>query len=72
MARSRNSEGWYVSRRGSPGLAFTTENGLEPPPEVTSLFQELEALPSSTPIRQGMHEVCLGFCYDPVGDLVLD
>jgi hypothetical protein len=70
--RSWNAEGWYVARSGSPGLAFTTENGLKPPPEVTSLFYEIEALPSSAPIRQGIRDVCLGFCYDPVGGLVPD
>ena len=70
--RSWNSEGWYVSRRESPGLAFTTENGLKPPLVVTSLFYEIEALPSSAPIRQGIRDVCLGFCYDPVGGLGLD
>ena len=43
--RSWNAEGWYVALRDSSLLAFTSEYGTTPPPEVRDVLQQIEELP---------------------------
>jgi hypothetical protein len=66
--RSWQAEGWYV-RAGRSILAFTSENGLQPPTDVVELFGEIEKLPTDAPYENLERDVCLGFCYDPVAAL---
>lgn len=66
--RRRNAEGWYIQTEQRV-LAFTSENGTEPPPQLIGLFRDLE---SGTPREERlevMKDVCLGFCYDPLAGL---
>jgi hypothetical protein len=66
-----NAEGWYVTTsRGV--LAFTTENGQQPPPELLAAFSELRSLPRQPSEMDGtfvLADECLGFCYDPYAGL---
>jgi hypothetical protein len=66
---SWRAEGWYVLLRESRVLAFTTEDGTDPPGEVAALLREIERLPAAfeTPYAGG--DICLGFCYDPLAAL---
>ncbi len=63
--RAWNAEGWYVlSGRGFK--AYTTENGIAPPPGIVALFRDLVALPLEPGWAWEYRDVCLGFCYDPM------
>jgi hypothetical protein len=70
--RKWNAEGWYVLR-GFPDdavLAFSSENGIEPPQGAIDLLQEIKASASAENwTRGGLRDVCLGFCYDPTAGL---
>jgi hypothetical protein len=70
--RARNAEGWYAKSQSSGFHAYTTESGTKPPPEVVSLFHDLEATPKSPETQSDdINDVCLGFCYDPLSGLGL-
>ena len=66
--RSWNVEGWYVAVSGLPLLAFTSEDGTNPPREIRDMFAQIEKL-AGTNDQSGIQDVCLGFCYDPVAGL---
>ncbi len=68
--QSWNAEGWYValSGRDSRLLAFTTESGTSPPPEIKDLLDQIEGLPGAQQSFE-IQDVCMGFCYDPVAGL---
>lgn len=66
---SWDAEGWFVVLKDSKLLAFTSEYGTAPPPEVTALFHEIEQLPASSEKQFDVSDVCLGFCYDPLAAL---
>lgn len=61
--RSWNAEGWYVD--GKQVLAFTTENHRQPPPELVTIFEQLERLPTVQRSHGEIRDICFGFCYDP-------
>jgi len=63
-----NAEGWYVVLKNSRLLAFTSEDGTAPPPEITHMFHDIETLPVSEERPSTVRDVCLGFCCDPLGD----
>ncbi len=68
--RNRTAEGWYIRTRLNV-LAFTMENGMEPPKGALDLFRDLESV---APVEKNvgrLKDVCLGFCYDPVAGLGL-
>ena len=67
--RSWNAEGWYVVTHDSRTLAFTTEYRSVPPEEIPDIFHEIEALPAGTVKSWPVHDICLGFCYDPLAAL---
>jgi hypothetical protein len=67
--RSWNAEGWYVNSSRSGVLAFTTENGMQSPPEVVDLFHKTEAQASGLLYVTYTRDICLGFCYDPLAGL---
>jgi hypothetical protein len=67
--RAWNGEGWYILVGSQRVLAFTSENGVRPPPEVVDLFHLWETV---EPIRRWntqVADVCLGFCYGPLAGL---
>jgi hypothetical protein len=66
--RSWNAEGWYATLNDSPLLAFTSEYGTNPPPEIRNMFEQIEKLPG-TQRSIVVQDVCLGFCYDPIAGL---
>jgi hypothetical protein len=45
---------------------------LQPPAEIVALFYELDKLPESSERQFVSHDVCLGFCYDPIAALGFD
>jgi hypothetical protein len=67
--RSWNADGWYVVLRDRRLLAFTTENRLSAPSEVTDLLHRIEDLPTQESTQGLIRDVCLGFCYGPVAAL---
>jgi hypothetical protein len=67
--RERNAEGWYVRMGRARILAFTTEYGTKPPPEVVDLFHDLEAVSLDESAVDTVGDVCMGFCYDPLAGL---
>jgi hypothetical protein len=67
--RSWNAEGWYVVTRSGRVLAFTSQYGTSPPPEIVHLFHEIEKLPAAQESHWPIRDVCLGFCYDPLAGL---
>jgi hypothetical protein len=67
--RSWNAEGWYVVTEDGRVLAFTSEYGTSPPPEIVDVFHEIEKLPAAQESHWPMRDVCLGFCYDPLAGL---
>ncbi len=69
--RSKNAEGWYV-RTGRQVLAFTTEYGTQPPREVVDLFHSLESVAPAETEQRTLHDICVGFCYDPLAGLGLE
>ena len=64
--RNWNADNWYVIVEGAGLKVYTKENNAVPPPDVVSLFNQLEKLPRSSPGQEEMRDVCLGFCYDPL------
>lgn len=60
---SWNAEGWYVV--GGKVMAFTTENRRPVPPELMSLFKEIDDLPAVQNGGGEVRDICFGFCYDP-------
>ena len=67
--RSWNADGWYVVLQDKRLLAFTTENRLSAPREVTDLLHKIENLPAQWSTHGPIRDVCLGFCYGPVAAL---
>jgi len=71
--RAWNAEGWYMLNQ-SGWTAFTSEYGTSPPKELVELFHDL----TTTPVYGGewhtsrKHDICLGFCYDPLAGLGFD
>lgn len=62
--RSWNADAWYVAKP-SQLRAFTTANGLAPPPLVTNTFRELQTIPPVAELKPTYErDFCLGFCYD--------
>lgn len=61
--RSWNAEGWYVVLDSSRLVAFTSENHIPPPPEITDIFSEIEKLPAMNDRILTVKDVCMGFCY---------
>ncbi|HZU29332.1 MAG TPA: hypothetical protein VFA04_27665 [Bryobacteraceae bacterium] len=66
---SWNAEGWYVVLDDQRLLTFTTESRSAPPPPVTKIFNEIEALPSDPVGSFFLRDICFGFCYDPIAAL---
>jgi hypothetical protein len=50
-------------------LAFTTEYGTKPPPEVVDLFHDLDAVSVGGNKEDTISDMCMGFCYDPLAGL---
>jgi len=67
--RSWNAEGWYVVLDRSRVLAFTSEYHTMPPKQITDVFYEIQNLPARDELSQTLHDVCMGFCYEPVAAL---
>ncbi len=72
--RAWNAEGWYVVSHRSGWVAFTSEYGTSPPNELVKLFDDIRAAPVFGGDWQTsrIHDVCLGFCYDPLAGLGFD
>lgn len=69
LLRSWNAEGWYIVLRDERLLAFTTENRMAPPHEITDLLREIENLPTHENGHGPVQDICLGLCYGPVAAL---
>ncbi|SPE41570.1 hypothetical protein SBA3_4410002 [Candidatus Sulfopaludibacter sp. SbA3] len=69
LLRSWNAEGWYVVLKGSRLLTFTSGNRTSPPERITTIFREIEKLPLFETDLSTARDVCLGYCYDPLGEL---
>jgi len=67
--RKWNEDAWYVSADRFGTKAYTSENGLTPPPNILDLFLRIQQLPTHDRYNIVMRDVCLGFCYDPLSDL---
>jgi hypothetical protein len=61
--QSWNADGWYVAPAGSQFIAFTSEDRLKPPHEVSELFDELLKMPLVNERSYSVSDICLGFCY---------
>jgi hypothetical protein len=66
---SWDAEGWYLVLKESRLVAFTSEDGTSPPPEVAALFHDIEKLPTAYETSYQVRDICLGFCYDPLAAL---
>ena len=65
--RAWNADVWYLYTNGSGLQIYSGENGSVPPPELVSLFQDIENSPRKPDVlRSELNDVCLGFCYDPL------
>ncbi len=67
--RSKKAEGWYVRLERTHVLAFTTEYGTQPPPQVIAVFQSLTSAVSETRYQGDEKDICFGLCYDPSAGL---
>jgi hypothetical protein len=65
--RQWNSETWYIYKAGSI-LIYSSVDKTEPPKEIVDWFHEVESIPAvETWQSPAPKDVCLGFCYDPMG-----
>lgn len=67
--RSTKAEGWYVRIQHTHVLAFTTEYGTQPPPQVIAVFQSLKSAVLETKYQGDEKDICFGLCYDPLAGL---
>jgi hypothetical protein len=67
--RSKKAEGWYVRIQHTHVLAFTTEYGTQPPPQVIAVFQSLTSTVPETNYQWDEKDICFGLCYDPSAGL---
>jgi len=63
------AEGWYVVLKGRRLLAFTSEYRTVPPHEITDMFHDIEKLPAFREQSFVVHDISLGFGYDPLAEL---
>ena len=65
LLRSWDAERWYVVRRDSKLLVFTTE----PPAEVERLLREIEEMPAVEEQSFIARDICLGYRYDLLAEM---
>ena len=67
--REWNSETWYVyGQFHTRPLIFSGVDGTAPPQEILDWFHLVESLPRQDVTKsRASKDVCLGFCYDPLG-----
>ena len=67
--RSKKADGWHVRLQRTRVLAFTTEYGTHPPPQVIAVFQSLTSTVTETKYQGDEKDICFGLCYDPSAGL---
>jgi hypothetical protein len=60
-----SSDTWYVRGERIRGVAFSTRNSTAPPDEIVGWYNQMKAVPMSSPSHFSQGDICLGLCYEP-------